>query len=93
MSCNCKDTYPEVNATDCSAAEGDAANRRVLVLAVGGVIRTKGRQLRGPISSALANLTELRTLDLHDNRLSVRMQSRLLMSLRMVHKGCLCTRA
>ncbi len=74
VSCNCSDTYPEINSTECSAAEGDASSRRVLVLSVGGVIRTKGRQLYGTIPESIADLTELRTLDLHDNRLSVQPQ-------------------
>ena len=72
VSCNCTDTYPEINSTECSAAEGNASSRRVLVLAVGGVIRTKGRQLYGTVPESIANLTELRTLDLHDNRLTVK---------------------
>lgn len=71
VSCNCSDTYPEINATECSALENNASNRRVLLLSIGGVIRTKGRQLYGSIPSSLANLTELRTIDLHDNRLQV----------------------
>lgn len=71
VSCNCSDTYPEINSTECSATEGDASSRRVLLLAVGGVIRTKGRQLYGTLPESIANLTELRTLDMHDNRLSV----------------------
>ena len=71
VSCNCTDTYPVLSPSDCTAAEGDPNSRRVLVLAIIGVIRTRGRQLRGPISAAVANLTELRILDLHDNALSV----------------------
>ena len=71
VSCNCTDTYPALSPSDCTAAEGDPNSRRVLVLAISGVTRTRGRQLHGPISAAIANLTELRIVDLHDNALSV----------------------
>ncbi len=71
VSCNCTDTYPVLSPSDCTAAKGTPSSRRVLVLAVSGVIRTRGRKLHGPISAAIANLTELRIFDLHDNALSV----------------------
>ena len=71
VSCNCTDTYPVLSPSDCTAAEGDPNSRRVLVLAISGVTRTRGRQLHGPISAAIANLTELRIIDLQDNALSV----------------------
>ena len=41
-------------------------------LAVGGLDRTAGRQLVGPLSAALGALGQLHTLDLHDNRLQAR---------------------
>ena len=71
VSCNCADTFPVINSTECTAAESNASGKRVLVLAVGGVITTYGRQLVGTIPESLANLTELRVLDLHDNDFSV----------------------
>ena len=71
VSCNCNGTFPPISGSDCAAAEGDTSNRRVLMLSLGNVITTKGRQLYGPLSPGLGNLTELRTLDAHDNHLSV----------------------
>ena len=71
VSCNCNQTFPQINTLECAAAEGDTGNRRVLMLMLGNVITTKGRQLYGPLSPGLGNLTELRTLAMHDNHLSV----------------------
>ena len=39
---------------------------------MGGLDRTAGRQLVGPLSAALGALGQLHTLDLHDNRLQAR---------------------
>ncbi len=72
VSCNCSETAPALVGPDCAAANGGPAARRVLSLAVGGLDRTAGRQLVGPLSPALANLGQLHTLDLHDNRLQAR---------------------
>lgn len=72
VSCNCSETAPALVGPDCAAANGGPAARRVLSLAVGGLDRTAGRQLVGPLSPALANLGQLHTLDLHDNHLQAR---------------------
>ncbi|CAL8470951.1 g10493 [Coccomyxa elongata] len=69
LSCNCSSVYPPLSTAECSSVAADPGNRRVLVLEVGSVVRTQGRQLGGSIANALGNLTELRTLDLHGNRL------------------------
>lgn len=63
--------YPPLSTAECSSVTADPGNRRVLLLEVGSVVNTQGRQLGGSIADALSNLTELRTLDLHGNRLEV----------------------
>lgn len=72
VSCNCSETVPALAGADCAAANGGPAGRRVLALAVGGLDRTAGRQLVGPLDAALGGLSQLHTLDLHDNRLQAR---------------------
>ncbi|EIE20201.1 hypothetical protein COCSUDRAFT_67530 [Coccomyxa subellipsoidea C-169] len=69
LSCNCSSVYPALSAAECSRVTLDPSSRRVLVLEIGPIVRTQGRQLQGSIPDALGNLTELRTLDLHGNNL------------------------
>jgi hypothetical protein len=71
LSCNCSSVYPALSAPECSNVTVDFSSRRVLVLEIGPIVRTQGRQLQGSIPDALGNLTELRTLDLHGNNLRV----------------------
>lgn len=96
VSCNCSSVYPPLSTAECSSVAADPGNRRVLVLEVGSVVRTQGRQLGGSISDALGSLTELRTLDLHGNRLEVSTWPLCCMPAKSLHAAqhckCLCSR-
>ena len=70
-SCACADVYPSLSAADCANVTANASARHVLVLEIGPVIKTQGRQLAGSVSASLGNLTSLRILDLHGNLLHV----------------------
>ena len=72
VSCRCADVFPRLSAADCANATGNAAALRVLVLEVGQLVQTEGRQLAGTLPACLGNLTALRVLDLHGNQLHVR---------------------
>lgn len=71
VSCRCADVFPRLSAAECANATGDPAALRVLILEIGQLVQTEGRQLAGTVPACLGNLTALRVLDLHGNQLHV----------------------
>ena len=87
VSCACADVYPPPSAAACANVTADPAAQRVLVLGIGPVTQTEGRQLAGTLPACLGNLSALRTLDLHGNLLHVRAPARQRL---LLHLACFC---